>query len=424
MAGPNRETRRKVMPELIRAPLTSVDRDLLDLHRNGVGERFLAEYTGDGWLEEREGAWHFGRAAGHLLAAAVSREAVQVGVVDAHGSVIARRRLSTDLFPRGVGGRKADSLGVFMKRLRGAVSAVVADADLGNDPFLRGCVVAWPAPVGLNGRLVRPVRKSGPWRDADIPREVEKVINDAVGSDCPVVLVNDADAEGLAEVRTGVARGSRCALVVKIGGGIGSSLIVDGCVHRGARGEGGEIGHVPVSVDDQVNVKCSCGSENHLEVYASFGAIAARLYPRSPRRSDELADQITTTDRADVDTWKVLEEAGERIGQALVAPVLLVDPDAIVLCATPHHDAWRRGVKRALETIHAFDDKIVVLGTSPGDDGQWMTLRGAGLYAWDCFMRPAILQRFFPEALAVEGSPLPASAIPSGAHASSPGAAR
>ena len=64
----------------------------------------------------------------------------------------------------------------------------------------------------------------------------------------PVVVDNDANAALLAEARFGAARGVSHAVLVALGTGIGSGLLLDGRIYRGARGLGAEIGHMVVDL--------------------------------------------------------------------------------------------------------------------------------------------------------------------------------
>jgi glucokinase len=102
----------------------------------------------------------------------------------------------------------------------------------------------------------------------------------------PVIVDNDANAALLAEARSGAARGRSHVVLVALGTGIGSGLLLDGEIYRGSRGLGAEIGHMVI---DMHGPECqgACPGRGCLEVMASGSAIgregeaAARRSPSS-----------------------------------------------------------------------------------------------------------------------------------------------
>lgn len=87
----------------------------------------------------------------------------------------------------------------------------------------------------------------------------------------PVLIENDANAAALGEMWQGAARGCRTIVCLTLGTGVGSGIILNGELWRGADGTAGEIGHA--SVDPFGSVQCECGNIGCLEVCASATAI-------------------------------------------------------------------------------------------------------------------------------------------------------
>ena len=87
----------------------------------------------------------------------------------------------------------------------------------------------------------------------------------------PVLIENDANAAALGEMWQGAARGGRTIICLTLGTGVGSGIILNGELWRGADGTAGEIGHT--SVHPFGHVRCKCGNIGCLEVYASATAI-------------------------------------------------------------------------------------------------------------------------------------------------------
>ena len=86
-----------------------------------------------------------------------------------------------------------------------------------------------------------------------------------------VLIENDANAAALGEMWQGAARGCRTIVCLTLGTGVGSGIILNGELWRGADGTAGEIGHT--SVDPFGGVRCKCGNIGCLEVCASATAI-------------------------------------------------------------------------------------------------------------------------------------------------------
>lgn len=100
----------------------------------------------------------------------------------------------------------------------------------------------------------------------------------------PVYLENDANAAAFGEFVAGAAKGADSAVVITLGTGVGSGIIIGGKIYRGANFAGGEIGHTVIVVD---GLPCTCGRRGCFEAYSSatglvrMTAEASRLNPES-----------------------------------------------------------------------------------------------------------------------------------------------
>jgi glucokinase len=88
----------------------------------------------------------------------------------------------------------------------------------------------------------------------------------------PVLLINDARALTLAELRMGAGRGAHTMVCVTLGTGVGGGVVIDGRLHLGV-GHAGEIGHTIVEPDGP---PCGCGNRGCLDRVAGAAEIAAR----------------------------------------------------------------------------------------------------------------------------------------------------
>jgi glucokinase len=102
------------------------------------------------------------------------------------------------------------------------------------------------------------------WRDLDLRAELEARVG------LPVVVENDANAAAWGEFRYGAGEDVDDLLLVTVGTGVGGGVVLDGRLHRGAFGVGGEIGHMRVVPD---GILCGCGNRGCLESYGSGSAL-------------------------------------------------------------------------------------------------------------------------------------------------------
>jgi glucokinase len=159
----------------------------------------------------------------------------------------------------------------------------------------------------------------------------------------PVVVDNDANAALLAEARFGAARGVSHAVLVALGTGIGSGLLLDGRIYRGSRGLGAEIGHMVVDLHGP-DCQGSCPGRGCLEVMASGSTIgregraaaAAAPNPALGRRvaaDQEITGGIVTelAHAGDAAAVSVLTQIGRRLGYGLVGVVNVFNPELVVI---------------------------------------------------------------------------------------------
>ena len=205
--------------------------------------------------------------------------------------------------------------------------------------------------------------------------------------DLPVVVDNDANCALLAEARAGAAQGTRDALMLTLGTGIGGGILADGQVYRGAGGAG-ELGHTVVELDGD---PCTCGSRGCLETVASGSAIAqagadaATAEPQSALgRAKAAGKEITgplVTELAgegDAAAIEVLARAGRKLGAGLASLANAFGPEVIVigggasaagelLLAPAREELKRRalGPNREVRVVAAhFGDEAGMLGAA------------------------------------------------------------
>ncbi|CAN5812427.1 ROK family transcriptional regulator [soil metagenome] len=158
----------------------------------------------------------------------------------------------------------------------------------------------------------------------------------------PVWVDNDVNVMALGEWRAGVARGHPNVIFVKVGTGIGSGIISDGVMHRGAQGSAGDVGHIQVL--DDASVVCRCGKPGCLEAVAGGGAIgrdgdalahsgeSLRLAEMLAQRSAISAEDVSrAAGMGDPRARELLQRSGRLVGQMLAGLVNFFNPSLIVI---------------------------------------------------------------------------------------------
>ena len=156
----------------------------------------------------------------------------------------------------------------------------------------------------------------------------------------PVGLTNDANAAAIGEMTYGVARGMKNFIVITLGTGVGSGIVVNGQMVYGCDGFAGELGHVIVRPTD--GRSCGCGRNGCLEAYCSATGVA-RTAREFLSKSDEPsllrdmnADDITSLDvsiaaeKGDALANRVYEFTGEMLGEACANFTAFSSPEAFI----------------------------------------------------------------------------------------------
>jgi predicted NBD/HSP70 family sugar kinase len=192
-----------------------------------------------------------------------------------------------------------------------------------SDADVAAVVVAIPGPVDAASGRVLDGTILPEWLGrtaADVER----------GLGLEVELANDADAGALAERSWGAAVDERDYLFVKIGTGIGAGIVVNGGLYTGAFGIAGELGHSTV---DPAGSHCRCGNRGCLETVAATPVILEHLSEalRTPVTRDDLIRLAREGHRP---TLRVLQDAGQALGQSIASAVNFLGPKLVVVGGT------------------------------------------------------------------------------------------
>ena len=224
----------------------------------------------------------------------VGGQTTKLGVVDARGNILYQSVISS----------LQRELSSYVEDLTTAIKDLIKQSE--NDGEVKGIGIGAP-----NG-----------YDENDKPMVIffAKMIRDIVG--IPVAITNDANAAAVGEMTYGIAKGMKDFIMITLGTGVGSGIVIDGKIVYGHDGFAGELGHTTIIRGGR---QCNCGRKGCLETYTSATGVA-----RTAR--------------------EFLTERDE--------PSLLrnLDPDKIT--SKDIYDAATKGDKLAIEIFH-FTGKIM-----------------------------------------------------------------
>ncbi|QGS50453.1 fructokinase [Shewanella putrefaciens] len=155
-----------------------------------------------------------------------------------------------------------------------------------------------------------------------------------------VRVANDANCFAISEAIDGAAAGRSVVFGVIIGTGCGAGVAINGKVHAGGNGIGGEWGHNPLpwmTKDEFNTTRCFCGNPDCIETFIS-GTGFVRDYNAaliavsdSGALAKSGADIMALVDKGDIIAMAAFERYVDRLARALAHVINLLDPDAIVL---------------------------------------------------------------------------------------------
>lgn len=192
--------------------------------------------------------------------------------------------------------------------------------------------------------------------------------------DVPAAITNDANASAIGEMLFGAAKGMKDFIVITLGTGLGSGVVVDGKLVYGSDGFAGEIGH---TVYDPNGRQCGCGRKGCLETYASATGIKktvmellATTNTKSELRNisyNELDSKMIHSaalngDRLALDAFEI---TGKILGLKLADAVAVTSPEAIILFGGLAHagkmiiDPTKKSMEENL--FHVFRNKVKII---------------------------------------------------------------
>ena len=251
-------------------------------------------------------------------------------------------------------------------RVVARLAEVGAEA-IGRSPGLSGVGIGVPGlydPVAGATRFL--VNVPGAWDG----HPVAGPVGEALG--VPAALINDARAFGLAELRLGAGRGASAMVGLTLGTGVGGVIAIDGRVHQGHDGTGGELGHQTLDPDGPT---CGCGNRGCLEAYARADRIAEACGTAT------VEEAMAEARAGDAQALAGFERVGRYLGVGIANMITVITPERVVIGG---------GVAGALDLLldtirdevrrHVFTTSLEGVEIVPAELGTWAGAIGAAIH--------------------------------------------
>lgn len=301
-----------------------------------------------------------------------------IGIVDARGNVIGSNSIKTASYP---------VFEEYIDAIYNAAEAILREHDITIDE-IQGIGVGAPNANYYTGTIENAANLI--WKGS-LP--LCDMISKKFG--VPTICTNDANAAAIGEMTYGAARGMKNFIMITLGTGVGSGIVVDGKLLYGNDGFAGELGHVIVK--RQNGRMCGCGRSGCLECYCSATGVA-----RTAREFLELStgdsilrakplEEITSKDvydaaiQGDELAKEIFEFTGEILGQAFADFVAFSAPEAIILFGglAKAGNLLFDPIKRSMENnmLYVWKDKVKVIPSELKDADA--AVLGASALGWE-----------------------------------------
>ena len=299
------------------------------------------------------------------------------GLVDARGTVLASSSIKT---------AKHADINDYIAELHEAIMRLVEENNAVDK--INGIGIGAPNAFYYTGVIADGVNL--PW---PTPIPLADLITEKFGIPC--VITNDANAAAIGEMTYGVARGMKDFIMITLGTGVGSGIVINGQVVYGHDGFAGELGHV---IMKRTNGRmCGCGRSGCLEAYCSATGVARTAREFLEIRTDDSLlrnipiDEITSKDVYDCAVQddklakEIFEYTGTILGEALADFCTFSSPEAFVLFGglTKSGELIMKPVREAYEknVMTCFKGKAkIVLSEMKESDA---AVLGASALGWE-----------------------------------------
>lgn len=307
------------------------------------------------------------------------------GIVDARGVVIASSSIKT---------QKHSKIEDYIDELCSSLNSLISLNDA--EGKIQGIGIGAPNANYYSGQIETNVNL--PWPS---PIPLAKLVSDKMG--LPVAITNDANAAAIGEMTYGAARGLKDFIMITLGTGVGSGIVINGQMVYGSDGFAGELGHITVKRHN--GRLCGCGRTGCLEAYCSATGVARtareflelRTEPSLLRDLD--IDAITSKDvydaamKGDKLAIEIFNYTGTILGEALADFTVFSAPEAFVIFGglAKSGDLLMKPIREAFEknVMSPWKGKVkIILSELKEADA---AVLGASALGWEAKFLPAAI---------------------------------
>ena len=301
----------------------------------------------------------------------------KIGIVDARGKILARdESIATNAY---------STFEAYIDAITQVIGHLIKIT--GSENKVRGIGVGAPDSNFYTGNIEHAFNL--PWKGV-LP--LARMLTERTG--IPARVTNDANAAAIGEMTYGTAKGMKNFIVITLGTGVGSGIVINGEVVYGSDGFAGELGHVTM-VRGQDGRICGCGRKGCLEAYCSATGVARTAKEMLDKDSAPslLRDikEITSRDvyeaalKGDRTALEVFERTGTMLGEAIADFIAFSSPEAIILFGglSRAGNLLLAPLQRALDksVLHTFKGKTkIIFSQLPDSDA---AILGASALAWE-----------------------------------------
>ena len=300
------------------------------------------------------------------------------GIVDAGGTIVESGSIKTGEY---------SEIGAYVTALAEGLQKMIQQ--VGGKEKIRGIGVGAPMGNYFSGCIDGAVNL--PWKGT-IP--FAQLISDKTGG-IPAAITNDANAAAMGEMAYGAARGMKDFIVIALGTGVGSGIVIGGKVVYGHDGFAGELGHVIMRREN--GRMCGCGRAGCLEAYTSATGVARTAKELLETRTDDSLlrnlDPATITSKdifeaamqGDKLSIEIFEMTGEILGEAFADFIAFSSPEAIILFGglTKAGDLLLNPIRRSMDknVLSSYCGKIKLLVSQLKESDA--AILGASALGWE-----------------------------------------
>lgn len=258
----------------------------------------------------------------------VGGQTTKLGVVDARGNILYQSVISSLQ-------RELDD---YISDLTTAINDLVAQCK--EDGNVKGIGIGAPNGNYYKGTIEFAPNLKWAYDSNGTPMVIQfaKLISDRVN--IPVVLTNDANAAAVGEMTYGIAKGMKNFIMITLGTGVGSGIVINGNIVYGHDAFAGELGHTTIIRDGR---ECGCGLKGCLETYTSATGVArtAKEFLQRDNTPSLLRnldiDRISSKDiydaakQGDKLALEIFDFTADIMGKAFANFVAFSAPEAIIL---------------------------------------------------------------------------------------------